>query len=105
MGVYELTRSVGGQRSRPPLARLRARTRQQDKTGRCRGLKRPAIKSAAAQETPEGHAVRLDAQGHITHITAINARWWLNRGGELIATLRDGRSLRLTPADVANVMH
>ena len=33
-------------------------------------------KSVAVQETPEGHAVRLDADGHITHITAINAKWF-----------------------------
>jgi hypothetical protein len=61
-------------------------------------------KSAPAQETPEGHAVRLDAEGHITHITAINARWLLDRDGELVATLRDGRLLTLTRADVADVM-
>ena len=61
-------------------------------------------KSAPAQETPEGHAVRLDCDGHITHVTAINAKWLLERDGELIATLRDGRLLRLTPADVADVL-
>lgn len=61
-------------------------------------------KSAAAQETREGHAVRLDADGHITHITAINAKWLLDRDGELVATLRDGRLLRLTRDDVADVM-
>lgn len=61
-------------------------------------------KAAPAQETPEGHAVRLDADGHITHITAINARWLLDRNGELVATLRDGRTLRLSPADVADVI-
>jgi hypothetical protein len=61
-------------------------------------------KSAAAQETPEGHAVRLDAQGHITQITVINARWLLDRDGELVATLRDGRLLKITRADVADVM-
>ena len=44
-------------------------------------------KRASAQETPEGHAVRLDGQGRITHLTAINAKWLLERNGELIATL------------------
>lgn len=61
-------------------------------------------KAAPAQETPEGHAVRLDADGHITHITAINARWLLDRDGQLIATLRDGRTLKLTDTDVADVI-
>lgn len=62
-------------------------------------------KTAATQETPEGHAVRLNADGQITHITAISAKWLLERDGELVATLRDGRLLRLTPADVADVLN
>lgn len=61
-------------------------------------------KSGPTQETPEGHAVRLDAEGHVTHITAINARWALDRDGELVATLRDGRSLRLAMADVRGLL-
>jgi hypothetical protein len=48
-------------------------------------------KGAPAQETREGHAVRLDGRGRITHMTAINAKWLLDRDGELVATLRDGR--------------
>ncbi len=39
--------------------------------------------------------MRLDADGRITHLTAINARWLLDRDGELVATLRDGRRLRI----------
>lgn len=58
-------------------------------------------KLAATQETPEGHAVRLDPDGRVTHITAINALWLLDRDGELVATLRDGRQLRLRREDVA----
>jgi hypothetical protein len=61
-------------------------------------------KSAPAQETPEGHAVRLDTDGHITHITAVNAKWLLECDGELIATLRDGRLLRLARADVGGLI-
>jgi hypothetical protein len=61
-------------------------------------------KSAAAQETPGGHAVRLGADGHVTHIMAINARWLLDRDGELVATLRDGRQLRLMAADLADLL-
>ena len=61
-------------------------------------------KAAAAQETPEGHAVRLSADGRVTHITAINARWLLDRDAELIATLRDGRQLRIAAADVSELM-
>ena len=61
-------------------------------------------KRASAQETPEGHAVRLDQDGRVTHLTAINARWLLDRDGELVATLADGRQLRLSRQDVADLM-
>jgi hypothetical protein len=61
-------------------------------------------KQAPAQQTPEGHAVRLDDHGRITHLTAINAKWLLDRDGELVATLRDGRQLRLARQDVAAVL-
>jgi hypothetical protein len=61
-------------------------------------------KRAPAQETPEGHAVRLDDQGRITHLTAINAKWLLARDGEVIATLRDGRRLHLGRDDLAGIL-
>jgi hypothetical protein len=58
-------------------------------------------KSRPAQETREGHAVRRDRDGRVTHVTAINARWLLERQGELVATLRDGRHLRI---DIAKLL-
>lgn len=61
-------------------------------------------KQAPAQETPEGHAVRVDELGRVTHLTAINAKWLLERDGELVATLRDGRRLRITRDDVAGIV-
>ncbi len=61
-------------------------------------------KAAAAQETPEGHAIRLDREGRVTHMTAINARWLLDQQGELVATLRDGRRLRVTRQDVTELL-
>jgi hypothetical protein len=60
-------------------------------------------KRAPAQETPEGHAVRLDPQGRITHLTAVNAKWLLDRDGDIVATLRDGRRLRLGRDDLAGI--
>jgi hypothetical protein len=62
-------------------------------------------KTGAAQETPEGHAVRLGADGQVTHITLINARWLLDRDDELVATLRDGRQLRLLSSDVSDLLN
>lgn len=61
-------------------------------------------KTGAAQETPEGHAVRLDDAGRITHLTAVNAKWLIDRDGELTATLRDGRVLRIVAEDLAGVI-
>lgn len=61
-------------------------------------------KRAPAQETPEGHAVRLDDQRRITHLTAIDAKWLLDRDGGFVATLLDGRQLRLGRDDVAGLV-
>jgi len=61
-------------------------------------------KTAPAQQTPEGHAVRLDRDGRVTHLTAINARWLLDRHGELVATLRDGRRLQIDRHDIARLL-
>jgi hypothetical protein len=61
-------------------------------------------KHGPAQETPEGHAVRLDTDGRITHLTAINAKWLLERDGELVAMLRDGRILRLDRAELEQLI-
>ncbi len=38
-------------------------------------------------ETPEGHAVRLDAQGHVVGVTLVGARRLLDEDGELQVTL------------------
>jgi hypothetical protein len=61
-------------------------------------------KAGPAQETPEGHAVRLDGDGRVTQLTAINARWLLDRDGELVATLKDGRRLRIGRNDLAELI-
>lgn len=38
-------------------------------------------------ETPEGHVVEYDEQGKVTSIELLNARWLLERDGELRVTL------------------
>jgi hypothetical protein len=48
--------------------------------------------------------VRLDREGRVTHLTAIDARWLLDRDGALVATLADGRQLRLGRQDIADLM-
>ena len=44
--------------------------------------------------------MRLDGHGRVTHITAINAKWLLERDGELVATLQ----VRLGRPDVADIL-
>jgi hypothetical protein len=39
----------------------------------------------------------------VTHVTAIDARWLLDHNGELVATLRDGRRLRIGRRDVSEL--
>jgi uncharacterized protein YuzE len=40
-----------------------------------------------SEETPEGHVLRFDATGRIIGLTIINAKWLLERDGEIIVTL------------------
>jgi uncharacterized protein YuzE len=40
-----------------------------------------------AYETPEGHVVEYDKQGTMVSIELLNARWLLERDGELRVTL------------------
>ncbi len=37
--------------------------------------------------TPEGHAVRLDAEGEVIGITIVNAKWLLDRDGTIAVTV------------------
>jgi uncharacterized protein YuzE len=43
--------------------------------------------AAESEQTPEGHVLRFDAAGKIIGLTIINAKWLLERDGELIVTL------------------
>lgn len=43
--------------------------------------------AADSEETPEGHVLRFDAAGRVIGLTIINARWLLDRDGEIAVTL------------------
>ncbi len=43
--------------------------------------------AADGEATPEGHALRFDADGNVIGLTIINARWLLERDGEILVTL------------------
>ena len=38
-------------------------------------------------ESPEGHALRYDAGGHLVGVTIVNARWLLEQGEQVTITL------------------
>jgi uncharacterized protein YuzE len=48
-------------------------------------------------ETPEGHALRLDSDGRIIGITIVNARKLVDRDGEIRITLAE----TISAADIA----
>ena len=48
------------------------------------GDRRPAADSSG---TPEGHAVRYDADGQVIGMTIINARWLIDRDGKITITI------------------
>jgi uncharacterized protein YuzE len=43
--------------------------------------------AADSEQTPEGHVLRFDAAGKIIGLTIVNAKWLLERDGELVVTL------------------
>ncbi len=38
-------------------------------------------------ESPEGHALRFDAEGRLVGVTIVNARWLLAQGGPIAITV------------------
>jgi uncharacterized protein YuzE len=64
-----------------------------------RGPKREAADTFAS---PEGHAVRLDDDGEVIGITIVNAKWLLDRDGELKITVP--RLIETDPNDLARAL-
>ncbi|HEX6461503.1 MAG TPA: DUF2283 domain-containing protein [Thermoleophilaceae bacterium] len=56
---------------------------------------------AVTDATVEGHAIGRDAEGRITGITIVNAKWLLERDGEITLTERIPAS-SLAPALASN---
>jgi uncharacterized protein YuzE len=45
-----------------------------------------------SEQTPEGHVLRFGADGQVIGLTIVNARWLLERDGELVTTRHDCRA-------------
>jgi uncharacterized protein YuzE len=58
--------------------------------------------AAESEETPEGHVLRFNSDGRIVGLTIINARWLLERDGELAVTLPE--QIHLDQASVAPLL-
>ncbi len=43
--------------------------------------------AADSEQTPEGHVLRFDTEGRVIGLTIINAKWLLERDGEIAVTL------------------
>ncbi|MGH2857927.1 MAG: DUF2283 domain-containing protein [Solirubrobacteraceae bacterium] len=54
--------------------------------------------AADSEQTPEGHVLRFDADGGIIGLTIINAKWLLERDGELVVTLPE--QIHIAPAAI-----
>jgi uncharacterized protein YuzE len=54
--------------------------------------------AADSEETREGHVLRFDADGRIIGLTIINAKWSLERDGELVVTLPE--QVHVAPAAI-----
>jgi uncharacterized protein YuzE len=53
--------------------------------------------------TPEGHAVRVDAEGRVVGLTIVNARWLVERDGEIDLTIPQ-RQIAATAEDVSSAL-
>lgn len=53
-------------------------------------------------ESPEGHALRFDAEARLVGLTIVNARWLLAQGGPLTVTLP--QRVEIDPAALAPVI-
>ncbi len=43
--------------------------------------------AAESEETPEGHVLRFDSRGRVIGLTIMNAKWLLERDGQIAVTL------------------
>jgi uncharacterized protein YuzE len=53
--------------------------------------------------TPEGHAVRVDAAGRVVGLTIVNARWLVERDGEIAITIPQQR-IEASAEDVSSAL-
>jgi uncharacterized protein YuzE len=64
-----------------------------------KGESRPAADVLATQE---GHAVRLDSNGHVIGMTIVNAKWLIERDGKIVITVPN--AIEATAGELAHAL-
>jgi uncharacterized protein YuzE len=64
----------------------------------------PPGRSVVGEDGPEGHMVEFDEQGQVSGLQLINARWYLDRDGEINVTMPVPERLRVDTGAVEGVL-
>lgn len=54
--------------------------------------------------SPEGHALRFNGRGELVGVTIINARWLLDRDGEIALTIPTPAEIHLDAAELQDAL-
>lgn len=54
--------------------------------------------------TPEGHALRFDANGDLVGVTILNARWLLEHEGQITLTIPAPEEIHLVPEQLQDAL-
>lgn len=54
--------------------------------------------------SPEGHALRFNGRGELVGVTIINARWLLDRDGEIALTIPTPAEIHLAAAELQDLL-
>ena len=61
--------------------------------------------AVAFEESPEGHAIRLDASGEVVGITLVRPRHVMARGEPMVVTIPAHLPARIDPTALTSALH
>lgn len=69
-------------------------------------IKRSFIETASDRRSrsPEGHALRFNGRGQLVGVTIINARWLLDRDGEIALTVPAPAEIHLAASELQDLL-